>query len=83
MSKTYVFVGEICRRTLVKNEIGEITLYLALLGTFESFGPMFLDADRAYSDGIYNANDGPNINRRMRRTLYNITFDVILYSYIV
>ena len=66
--------SQICRRRKVKDGIDEERLRFGSSGPFESNGRTFLDADRAHKDGP---------NTCMRRTLYNITFDVVLYGYIV
>ena len=73
--------GQKCRRRKVKDGINEVRIRFGPCGPLESTGRTFLDEDRAHSDGVYNAKEGPNTH--MRKTLYNITFDVVLYSYIV
>ena len=73
--------SQICRRRKVKDGIDEVRLRFGPCEPLESTGRISLDADRAHSDGVYNAKEGPNTH--MRRALYNITFDVVLYSYIV
>ena len=61
----------------IRLRLTKLNWFLGATGHVVSDERTFWDANTAHSD----ANDGPNMH--MRRTLYNITFDVILYSYIV
>ena len=73
--------GQICRRRKVNYEINEVTLRNGCYRPVKYDGRTFFYADRAHIDEINDAFDGLNLS--MLRRLYNITFGVILYSYIV
>ena len=73
--------GQICRRRKVNYEINEVTLRNGCYRPVKYDGRTLFDTDSAYIYEMYDAFDVPNLC--MRRRLYNITFGVILYSYIV
>ena len=53
------------------------------MGHVESEGRTFFYVNKAHIDGICYASDGPKLTTACAEVPYNITFDVILYSYIV